>query len=55
MSENREYADKYTSQIIQTFSQWSNQVSIQEGIIFLLIKGEHQPITLVAMGDEQSK
>ena len=55
MSENREYTDKYTSQVIQTFSQWSNQVSIQEGIIFLLIKGEHQPITLVAMGDEQSK
>ena len=55
MSEKREYTDKYTNQIIQTFSQWSNQVSIQEGIIFLLIKGEHQPITLVAMGDEKSK
>ena len=55
MSESREYTDRYTNQIIQVFSQWSNQVSIQEGIIFLLIKGEHQPITLVAMGDEQSK
>ena len=55
MSESREYTDRYTNQIIQIFSQWSNQVSIQEGIIFLLIKGEHQPITLVAMGDEQSK
>ena len=55
MSENREYTDRYTNQIIQIFSQWSNQVSIQEGIVFLLIKGEHQPITLVAMGDEQSK
>ena len=55
MSENKEYTDRYTNQVIQIFSEWSNQVSIQEGIIFLLIKGEHQPITLVAMGDEQSK
>ena len=55
MAESREHTDRYTDQVIQVFSQWSNQVSIQEGIIFLLIKGEHQPITLVAMGDEQSK
>jgi hypothetical protein len=55
MSDNTEHTDSYTNQVIDTFSQWSNQVSVQEGIIFLLVKGEHQPITLVAMGDEQSK
>ena len=47
--------DRYTQFVIDTFSKWSNHISVQEGIIFLLIKGEHQPITLVAMGDEQSK
>lgn len=46
--------DRYTQVVIDVFSKWSNHVSVQEGIVFLLIQGKHQPITLVAMGDEQS-
>ena len=47
--------DRYTQVVIDVFSKWSNHVFVQEGIVFLLIQGKHQPITLVAMGDEQSK
>ena len=53
--QNTEKLDRYAQFVIDTFSKWSNQISVQEGIIFLMIKGSHQPITLVAMGDEASK
>ena len=53
--QNAQKLDRYTQIVIDIFSKWSNHVSVQEGIVFLLIQGKHQPITLVAMGDEQSK